>query len=119
MEILYVPKKPEGDQLAFFVNNGVACAMRTLAKILEVKFHEDKLGFWCKCPDRPGDITRVVDFYKEYPQIIYNNESIYDENEARDYYLNTLKGSKLGVGYGLVTELCDTNYVPWSIMKID
>ena len=104
-------------ELAFNRNFAVECAMRTLCKITGKRFYSDGNIMFCKCPDKLGDMTSVAKFYERYPTIVVNNQDIYDENEAADYYLNSIKGTKFGVGYGLVTDLCEQIYVEYSVVK--
>ena len=113
----YIVVIKDNTPLAYNRNNAVECAMRTLCKITGKKFFSDANIMMCKCPDKMGDMTAVGKFYERYPSIIANNNDIYDENEAAEYYLNTLKGSKVTVGYGLVSYLCDGIYVEYSIIE--
>lgn len=114
MKILVILK--DQGSMAFFRNNAVECALRTLGKIIGKKPHIDDKIMIMKVPDKMGDMTLVAKYYQNYPTVCPTNQDIYDENEAADYYLHTLKGTKVNVGYGLVTDLCDTIYVEYSLL---
>ena len=114
MKILVILK--DQGSMAFFRNNAVEWALRTLGKIIGKKPHIDDKIMIMKVPDKMGDMTLVAKYYQNYPTVCPTNQDIYDENEAADYYLHTLKGTKVNVGYGLVTDLCDTIYVEYSLL---
>lgn len=113
MKILVVLK--DQTSLAFNRNNSVECALRTLGKIIGKKPYVDDKIMMMKVPDKMGDMTLVSKFYQNYPSVCANNSDIYDENEAADYYLHTLNGTKVNVGYGLVTDLCENIYVTFCL----
>ena len=102
--------------MAFNRNHAIECAMRTLCKITGKQFYSDDLIMACKCPDKMGDMTTVHRFYEYYPSVTVNNQDIYDENEAAKRYLEEMGGTKIGVGYVLVTDLCERIYMEYSII---
>lgn len=113
MKILVIIK--DKTSLAFNRNNSVECALRTLGKIINKKPYVDEKIMMLKVPDKMGDMTLVAKFYQNYPTVCANNSDIYNESEAADYYLHTLKGNKTNIGYGLVTDLCDQIYVEYCL----
>ena len=114
MKILVIMK--DQTSMAFNRNNAVECALRSLGKIIGKKPYVDDKIMVMKVPDKMGDMTLVAKFFQNYPSVCSNNQDIYDENEAADYYLHTLKGSKVNVGYGLVTDLCENIYVEYCLI---
>ena len=113
MKILVITK--DKTTMAFNRNNAVECALRTLGKIIGKKPYIDEDIMVMKVPEKMGDMTLVAKYYQNYPTICANNKDIYDENEAAEYYLKTLKGNKINIGYGLVTNLCEEIYVQYTI----
>ena len=113
MKVLVVIK--DQTSMAFNRNNAVECAMRTLGKIVGRRVYTDDKIMVLKVPEKMGDMTLVAKFYQNYPSVCANNQDIYDENEAADFYLHKLNGTKVNVGYGLVTDLCDNIYVQYCL----
>ena len=113
MKILVILK--DQTSLSFNRNNAVECALRTLGKIIGKKPYIDDKLMIMKVPDKMGDMTLVAKYYQNFPSVCANNQDIYDENDAADYYLNTLKGTKINVGHGLVTDLCENIHVDFVI----
>lgn len=104
---------------SYVKNNAVECAMRALCAITGKKFYSDDNIMACKCPDKSGDMTNVHKFYQRFPSVISSDRDIYRADEAADYYFNIIGGSRLNVGYGLVTDLCDNIYVEYSLVKTE
>lgn len=116
-EMSYLIVVKDKTSLAYSRNSAIECAMRTLCKITGHKFYSDDNIMMCKCPDKMGDMTNVSRFYARFPTVISSDRDMYNENEASDYYFNVIKGNKVNIGYGLVTDLCESIYVPYSVVK--
>lgn len=116
-KMTYLVVVKDKTSLSYTRNNAVECAMRTLCKITGKKFHSDANIMICKCPDKMGDMTNVSRFYQRFPIVITSDRDMYNENDASDYYFNIIKGTKVNIGYGLVTHLCDEIHVEYSLVK--
>lgn len=91
-------------------------ALRVLCKMHGYRLHSGRKTWACKIPDYNGDVDMVRKFFQNYDTYIPSPNHIPNEDEAVEYWVKWLGGTKADMGYALITHVLDAHDIQYDII---